>query len=82
LGSVVESEAISGFRAARDHVLETVAAACARAGRDPADVTLVAVSKTVDAGRLAAAVAAGLTLLGENRVQEAESKVSLLPGAR
>ena len=34
-------------------------------------VTLVAVSKTVDAERLRAAVAAGLTLLGENRVQEA-----------
>jgi hypothetical protein len=42
----------------------------------------VAVSKTVDAGRLEAAVAAGLTLLGENRVQEAESKAPLLPQAR
>jgi pyridoxal phosphate enzyme (YggS family) len=42
----------------------------------------VAVSKTVDAERLAAAVAAGLTVLGENRVQEAESKAPLLPGAR
>jgi pyridoxal phosphate enzyme (YggS family) len=55
--------------------------ACARAGRNPADVGLVAVSKTIDAARLAAAVAAGLTVLGENRVQEAESKAPLLPGA-
>ena len=42
----------------------------------------MAVSKTVDASRLEAAVAAALTLLGENRVQEAESKAPLLPGAR
>jgi hypothetical protein len=45
-------------------------------------VALVAVSKTVPATRLAAAVEAGLTILGENRVQEAESKAPVLPGAR
>ena len=45
-------------------------------------MTLVAVSKTVEAARLQAAVEAGLTLLGENRVQEAESKAPLLPGVR
>lgn len=78
----MDSETIAGFRAARSHVLQVVAAACLRAGRDPADVTLVAVSKSVDAGRLASAVAAGLTLLGENRVQEAESKAPRLPGVR
>jgi PLP dependent protein len=82
LGSLSDLDAIETFRAARDRVLADIAAACSRAGRDPAAVTLVAVSKTVDAGRLAAAVAAGLTLLGENRVQEAESKVAALPGAR
>lgn len=42
---------------------------------------LVAVSKTVEAGRLRAAVAAGLTTLGENRVQEAAAKHALVPGA-
>lgn len=41
----------------------------------------MAVSKTVPAARLAAAVAAGLTVLGENRVQEAESKAPLVSGA-
>ena len=46
----------------------------------PGDVTLVAVSKTVDAARLRAAVAAGLTILGENRVQEAEVKAPLAAG--
>lgn len=43
---------------------------------------MVAVSKTVDATRLRAAVEAGLTLLGENRVQEAESKAPQVAGAR
>jgi PLP dependent protein len=66
---------------ARGHVLERIAEACARAGRDPASVRLVAVSKTVEADRLRAAVAAGLTLLGENRVQEAETKSVAVPGA-
>ena len=73
---------IEGFRAARLRVLEVAGDACTRAGRDPAEVTLVAVSKTVPSVRLAAAVEAGLTILGENRVQEAEAKAALLPGAR
>jgi len=58
-----------------------VAEACARTGRDSAGIQLVAVSKTVSADRLVAAVAAGLTQLGENRVQEAESKAPHVPGA-
>ena len=62
-------------------MLEAIADACRRSGRDPGEVSLVAVSKTVAAQRLEAAVAAGLTLLGENRVQEAEAKAPLLPGA-
>ncbi len=53
--------AVARFVAARTRVLGAVADACARSGRDPAGVMLVAVSKTVDAGNLRAAVAAGLT---------------------
>ena len=82
MGSSLDSDASAELRAARSVVLEHVAAACRLAGRDPSDVTLLAVSKTVPAERLAAAVAAGLTLLGENRVQEAESKAPLVPGAQ
>ena len=67
---------VEAFRHARDAVLARIAAAAARAGRDPAGVTLVAVSKTVPATRVRAAVAAGLDVLGENRVQEAEEKVA------
>jgi hypothetical protein len=77
----LDAVAVARFRAARSVVLDTVAAACGRAGRDPAEVTLVAVSKTVEVSILAAAVEAGLTLLGENRVQEAESKAPAVPEA-
>ncbi len=73
---------IEAYRAAHERVLARIAAACARAGRDPDAVTLVAVSKTVPADALRDAVAAGLTLLGENRVQEASAKVPEVPGAR
>jgi PLP dependent protein len=67
---------------ARERVLVRIADACRRAGRDPGEVSLIAVSKTVDADRLRAAVAAGLTVLGENRVQEAAGKAAEVPGAR
>jgi pyridoxal phosphate enzyme (YggS family) len=63
-------------------VLARIAAAAERAGRDPAAVSLVAVSKTVPAERVRAAVAAGLDLLGENRVQEAADKIPAVDGAR
>jgi len=72
---------IAVFASARERVLERIGAAAARVGRDPADVTLVAVSKTVPAERLVSAVAAGLTTLGENRVQEAEAKADAVAGA-
>ncbi|CDM24197.1 YggS family pyridoxal phosphate-dependent enzyme [Castellaniella defragrans] len=49
-------------------------AACARAGRDPAEVRLLPVSKTVDESRIRMAYAAGCRLLGENKVQEAYGK--------
>jgi PLP dependent protein len=63
-------------------VLDRIEEACARAGREPGGVTLVAVSKTVPAERVRAAVEAGITLFGENRVQEALAKVAEVPGAR
>jgi len=44
------------------------------AGRDPGDITLVAVSKTHDADRIRLALEAGHRVFGENRVQEAEEK--------
>jgi pyridoxal phosphate enzyme (YggS family) len=56
-----------------------IAAAAARAGRDPASITLVAVGKTKPLEDLLAAAAAGVTHVGENRVQEAEEKFPSLP---
>jgi pyridoxal phosphate enzyme (YggS family) len=58
-----------------------VAAAAIAAGRDPAAITLIAVSKTHGAQAIAAAQAAGQTIFGENRVQEAAEKFPLA-GAR
>ena len=51
-----------------------IAEACARAGRDPGAVTLVAVSKTHPAEAVQAALSAGQAVFGENRVQEAMGK--------
>lgn len=57
----------------RDRILavqERVARAAEQAGRDPKEITLVAASKMNDAERVRAAIAAGITVCGENRVQE------------
>jgi pyridoxal phosphate enzyme (YggS family) len=55
-----------------------IAEACARANRDPAAVTLVAVSKTHPAEAVLAALAAGQAVFGENRVQEAQQNFPAL----
>jgi PLP dependent protein len=72
---------VAAIAAARQRVLDRIADAAARVGREPADVTLAAVSKTVPAERLVAALDAGLTILAENRVQEGEAKAPLISGA-
>jgi PLP dependent protein len=59
-------------------VQERVSRAAERAGRGPEGVLLIGVSKTVDVARIRAAVTAGVTTLGENRVQEAKSKIAEL----
>jgi len=51
-----------------------IAAACAEAQRDPASVTLIAVSKTFDAEAIVPVIGAGQRVFGENRVQEAKAK--------
>lgn len=57
-------------------VQERIAAAAGRAGRDPAEITLVAVSKTFPPAAVLAAHAAGQRIFGENRPQEAEEKAN------
>src|SRR5450631_4424147 len=51
-----------------------IARACKDAGRDPAEVTLVAVSKTFGLEQIEPVIAAGQRMFGENRVQEAKAK--------
>lgn len=62
-------------------VRERMANAALAAGRRPEDVTLVAVSKTKPAAAVEAALRAGQTVFGENRVQEAAAKFPQLRGA-
>jgi PLP dependent protein len=61
-------------------VRQRIAQAAGRAGRDPASVTLLTVSKGHSAGIVRVASDLGLTLFGENRVQEARAKIGLCPG--
>jgi PLP dependent protein len=73
-----DRDAIAGRLAS---VRGRIAQAAERAGRDPGAVTLVAVSKTFSIERIRAAIAAGVTDLGENRVQEAQGKIPALKAA-
>jgi pyridoxal phosphate enzyme (YggS family) len=61
-------------------VLGRIAAAAERSGRDAEDVTLVAAVKTRSPAQVRAAVEAGVKVVGENRVQEAEVKIRELAG--
>ena len=61
-------------------VQQRIEAACARAGREPGSVTLVAVTKSQPPEVVCAAAALGLNLFGENKVQEAKAKIPLCPG--
>jgi pyridoxal phosphate enzyme (YggS family) len=59
-------------------VRERIAAAARRAGRNPADITLMGVSKTFPVERIREAYTAGLRVFGENRVQEFADKTDAL----
>jgi len=61
-------------------VVSEIAAAASRVGRDPRDVSLIAVTKTVDVERIRWAVDAGVQALGENYVQELRPKHEAIPG--
>ncbi len=62
------------FKSRADAIRAQIAAACARAGRDPASVELLAVTKTHPASAADYAARYGLRAVGENRVQEAVEK--------
>ena len=66
-----DNEILRRLRRVRDNM----SAAALKAGRDPGELKLVAVSKTHPADLIREAIAAGVTDLGENRVQEADAKI-------
>ncbi len=59
-------------------IYKRISHAAMRAGRDPSEVELIAVTKTVPAERIKEAIDLGIRLIGENRVQEAKEKIELL----
>jgi pyridoxal phosphate enzyme (YggS family) len=59
-------------------VRERIERAAQKAGRDPKEIKLVAVSKTVELDRIKEAIEAGVSILGENYVQEAQEKIEAL----
>ncbi|MEQ1762188.1 MAG: YggS family pyridoxal phosphate-dependent enzyme [Pyrinomonadaceae bacterium] len=56
-------------------ISDRIAAAAKRAGRDPSEIKLIAVSKTHPPSVLREAIKAGVSVFGENKIQEAESKI-------
>jgi pyridoxal phosphate enzyme (YggS family) len=70
---------MTSLEASLRSVQERVRAAAGRAGRDPAEITLVAVTKTQSPAVIQATYELGLRHFGENRVEEAASKVGALP---
>jgi len=73
-GRYPQALAVDDFRRNLAAVQARIAAACHRAGRDPAGVRLLPVSKTKPEASLRLAYAAGCRVLGENKVQEAHHK--------
>ena len=63
-------------------IRQRVALAAQKSGRKESDISIMAVTKTVPAQRVNQAIACGLTLLGENRVQEFLEKYPLYPSKR
>ena len=69
-----DTNALTATTGSLARVQDEVAQACAEARRDPASVTLIAVSKTHQAEAIEPVIAAGQRVFGENRVQEAKRK--------
>lgn len=63
-------------------VQDRIASACGQAGREPEEITLVAVTKSVEVNSILKAYEWGLRSFGENRVQEAQNKISSLREAQ
>jgi PLP dependent protein len=84
LGSLDEvaemTSSLTELRTSYDEVCEKISARARACGRAPEEITLVAVSKTHPVATLRMAIEIGITDFGENRVQEADTKISELRG--
>ena len=60
------------------NIIHRIDQACQKVNRNPKDISLIAVSKTVSSEQLKIALDSGITHIGENRIQEAEKKFSVL----
>jgi pyridoxal phosphate enzyme (YggS family) len=63
-----------------DSIQQRIRAACERAGRDPSSVTLLGVTKGQPPEAVIEAAQLGLSVFGENKIQEAKAKIPLCPG--
>lgn len=76
-GSTMETpNTLVELRQRASDLRQRVAAAAEHAGRNPGDITIIAVSKTIPVETLHAAYDLGFTIFGENRVQEAQGKIA------
>jgi pyridoxal phosphate enzyme (YggS family) len=72
--------AVATVRSNLEHAREEIARAASSAGRDPADVQILAAVKYIPSGELDVLTEAGIELVGENRAQELEHKADAHPG--
>jgi pyridoxal phosphate enzyme (YggS family) len=82
VAQLIEGLTVERVRSNLEAVNEEIADACARAGRHPGDVALLAAVKYVAAEELPVLADAGIALVGENRAQELERKVAAPGGER
>jgi hypothetical protein len=82
VAQLIEGLTVERVRSNLERVNEDIADACARAGRDPGAVQLLAAVKYVAADELPVLADAGIALVGENRAQELERKVAAPGGER
>ncbi len=68
----------SGFEVNLDRIRQRIAEAARRSRREPDDIKLMAVSKTHSVNAIRQAISAGISVFGENKVQEAETKITEL----
>jgi pyridoxal phosphate enzyme (YggS family) len=82
VAQLIEGLTVERVRSNLERVNEDIADACARAGREPGAVQLLAAVKYVSADELPVLADAGIALVGENRAQELERKVAAPGGER